>query len=367
MLRTRFPFACSVVALTFSALPAYAQSASTSAMPAVSALSARINDIQVARTGDTISILVKLSQQPSAAVVKSTGEALTLEIDGLNLNTLNLSPPAGSLVTRVEAASGKLTLSGVAFSNPTTVIYRNAVMIEAKLADPSLPAATSLMGASIPARPAAPVVPQAAPAPTPVPVKATLPVTPAPAAAPIAQPEHPATAQPIAPAPVPTARPAPQPKHEAADQLQSHPAPAAPKPAIPAGPTPAASLAGIDAVRCATAAEELAKDAWELAAMGDHALCLIDAGKLGEAKSRIDQLGAITPQDWRVALGRALLADKAGDTETAQAAFVSASLAAPNDNIRAAITDRVSATPEDKETDIEIPLPTAPTPVAAHH
>jgi len=125
-------------------------------------------------------------------------------------------------------------------------------------------------------------------------------------------------------------------------------------------------MAGIDAARCSTAADELAKDAWALAAMGDHALCLVDAGKLDEAKNRLDQLAAITPQDWRVVLGRAMLAEKAGDTETAQAGFVSASLAAPNDAIRATITGRISATPDDKETDIELPLPTAPVPKPAH-
>ena len=64
--------------------------------------------------------------------------------------------------------------------------------------------------------------------------------------------------------------------------------------------------------------------------MGDHALCLIDAGKLDEAKNRLDQLGAITPRDWRVALGRAVLAETAGDMETAKAGFESAALAAPN-------------------------------------
>jgi len=361
MLRTRFPFACSVVALAFSAMPAHAQSAPAPSAPAMGALTARINDIQVARTGDTISILVKLSQQPAAARVKSTGEALTLEIDGLNLNTLNLSPPAGSLVTRVEAASGKLTLSGVAFSNPTTVIYRNAVMIEAKLAEPSLPTATSLMGATIASKPTAPVAPQPVPTPVAVPAKVTQLVVPpvAPAPAPIA--EHPATATPIAPTPV-AFTPVPVAPHvKPEDELQSHPAPAAPAPAIaPAAALQTASIAGIDAARCATSAEDLAKDAWALAAMGDHALCLVDAGKLDEAKNRLDQLAAITPLDWRVALGRAMLAEKAGDTKTAQAAFVSASLAAPNDKIRVAISERISATPEDKETDIELPLPTAP-------
>lgn len=355
MLRTRFPFACSVVALAFSAIPAHAQSAPAPAAPAIGALTARINDIQVARTGDTISILVKLSQQPAAARVKSAGDALTLEIDGLNLNTLNLSPPVGSLVTRVEAASGKLTLSGVAFSNPTTVIYRNAVMIEAKLAEPSLPAATSLLGATIAAKPAAPVTPQPAPASVAVPAKVMQSVSEHQATAPIAP-------TPVAFSPVPVAQPV-QPD----DELQSHPPPAAPAAvAVSAAALPTASIAGVDGARCATAADELAKDAWALAAMGDHALCLIDAGKLEEAKNRIDQLAAITPMDWRVALGRATLAEKAGDRETAQAAFVSASLAAPNDTIRAAIIAHVPATPDDTETDIELPLPTAPAPKPAH-
>lgn len=140
MLRTRFSFACSVAALAISAIPAHAQSAPAPTTPvsATGVFNAKINDIQVARDGDNVSILVKMSQQPGAASVKSTGETLTLEVDGLLFNTLNLSPPAGSLVTRVEAASGKLTLSGVALSNPSTVIYRNAIMIEAKLAEPKL-------------------------------------------------------------------------------------------------------------------------------------------------------------------------------------------------------------------------------------
>ena len=91
----------------------------------------------------------------------------------------------------------------------------------------------------------------------------------------------------------------------------------------PAQPVAAAShtaaMAGVDAARCATAAKELAEDAWALAAMGDHALCLIDAGKLDEAKNRLDQLGAITPRDWRVALGRAVLAETADTTRSRRA------------------------------------------------
>ena len=94
--------------------------------------------------------------------------------------------------------------------------------------------------------------------------------------------------------------------------------------------------------------------------MGDHALCLLDAGKLDEAKSRIDQLAAITPMDWRVALGRAVLDEKSGNAEKAQAGFVSASLAAPNDTIRAAITERIKPEAEAQTDDLQLPLPKAP-------
>lgn len=329
-MRMRFPSAWVSGACLTSALlvtpvlggpVAHAQSApapTTPAAPTPPAPSARINDIQVGRDGETISILIKLSQQPAAAAAKASGEALTVEIDGVTLAPLTLAPPAGSLVTKVEATSGKLTLSGAAFANATTVIYRNAVLVEAKLAEPSLHAGASLMAAAAPAKPT-------------------------PAIAPI----------PIAPAA------APQKPAQPADALQSHPAPATPSPAPqPQKATSTAAIAGIDATRCTTSAAELAKDAWALSAMGDHALCLLDAGKLDEAKSRIDQLAAITPQDWRVALGRAVLEEKSGDPIKAQTAFVSASLAAPNDAVRAAIAGRISTAPKQAD-DIQLPLPSA--------
>lgn len=342
MLRARFPLVCLTSAMlaapVIGAPCAYAQSA-----PASSSVSARINDIQIAHEGDTISILIKLSQQPAAAAVKTSGEAMTVEVDGLSLVPLNLAPPPGSLVTKVEATSGKLTLSGAAFSSATTVIYRNAVLIEAKLAEPDLHAGASLMTAATPIKPqpvSAPPPPRAAPAPI---------------------------------APVPVAHPAPVPVVAAAkppaahDELLSHLEPAAPAPP-PKKATPAstASLAGIDAARCTAAATELAKDAWALAAMGDHALCLLDADKLDEAKSRIDQLAAITPQDWRVALGRAVLEEKSGASEKAQADYVSASLAAPNDTIRAAIAARIAPVIDKPtaQTDLQLPLPTK---LAASH
>jgi hypothetical protein len=298
-------------------------------MPAAAPQPSKIIDIQVANEGETVSILVKLSQQPSAASVKNTGGALILEIDGLALAPLSLSPPAGTMVTRVEAGAGKVTLSGAAFGAATTVIYRNAVLIEAKLAEPTLSTGASLMMPA-PARPTLQPKPAALPLATPAP-PAPLPL--AMAAPPIALP---------APAPKP-----PQPAHD----LESHPAPTAETPAAAPAPAPAekpaalptASLAGIDAARCAAAAAELAKDAWALGAMGDQALCLLDAGKFDEAKNRLDQLAAITPRDWRVALGRAALDDHNGEKEKAQAGYATAAKAAPNNAIRAAISAKAEA------------------------
>ncbi len=289
----RFPIAL-LAALSSGAMAARAQSA-----PA----NTRIDDIQVSREGETVSILVKLSSQPVAASAKTADENLTLEIDGVMLARLQLTPPSGAMVTKVEASGKTITLSGAAFGKATTVIYRNAVLIETKLADPELRPATSLMAATPAAKPA------------------------------------PAPAQPIAPQPIAVAPPPakPQPTIEA----KPHTPPPAPAPLVSRR---TASLAGIDAARCAAAEAELAKDAWALAALGDHALCLLDAGKTDEAKNRLDQLAAITPQDWRVALGRAALDEKAGDSIKAQAGFVAASLAAPNDSIRSAITAHIPPT-----------------------
>lgn len=284
MLRMLFPAVClssAALSALAAAAPAHAQSA-----PAPAPISARIGDIEVAQEAETVSILVKLSQQPVAAAAQIAGETLTVEIDGLTLAPFALSPPSGSLLTKVDAASGRLTLSGAAFGSATTVIYRNAVLIEAKLADPVLSGGSSLMkGASN----AAPV--------------------------------------------------------RSVDAA----------PSKPGNAVSIASLAGINAVRCTTAAAELAKDAWALSAMGDHALCLLDAKKPDEAKNRLDQLAAITPQDWRVALGRAALAEKSGDAVKAQAGYVSASMAAPTDAMRVAISGHIIVTPP--TSDLQLVLP----------
>lgn len=319
----RFPVASLAALMIGASGPAYAQSAPT---PAASApvvrpsqpLPARIDDIQVAREGETISILVKLSQQPAAAAAKSSGETLSVEIDGVALSPLALATPAGSLVTRVEASNKTLTLSGAAFASATTVIYRNAVLIEAKLAEPTLKSGSSLMSGT----------PVAAAKP------AVSPVPPAVTAAP-----H-VTEPPAAPLAAPT--PQPKPSEPSTGGLESHPAPISLLPgAKPAGPT--ATLAGIDAARCTTAEGELKKDPWALVAMGDHALCLLDTDKIEEARNRLDQLAAITPLDWRVALGRAILDSRNGDVAKADEGYRAAAKAAPSDGVRSAISKKISA------------------------
>lgn len=353
MLRMRFPAVClSSAALAAFALsaPAFAQSGPASA--AKPAPPAKIDDIQVSRDGDTVSILVKLSQQPTAASAKSSGETLTLDVDGLTLSPLTLSPPPGAMVTGVRASSGTITLSGAALDHATTVIYRNAILIEAKYAEPSLRSGSSLMKgatptpatppaqaiASPPIQPAvsAPVQTAAAPPPaqplTPPPVQIAAATPTPPKTTPVAL-TPPTSTAPIA-LPSPTAKP-PQPTAD----LQSHPAPTP----VTVVALPNASIAGIDAARCSAADAELKKDAWALGAMGDQALCLLDAGKYDEGKAKLDQLAAITPLDWRVALGLAVLQDHKGQKDLAKDAWLAAIDRAPTDTIRAAIKARIDA------------------------
>ena len=323
--RLRFPLLLGI-ALATGAMSAHAQSA-----PAVPGAQApaltRIEDIQVAQDGATVSILVKFSSQPSAASARTDGKDLKLDIDGIAITPLSLTPPQGSLIAHVTASNGQVVLSGAALGTPDVIIYRHAVLLKAQLAEPATIGGTSLMTGQITGAPIA-VAPQ-----PPLPLITTQPKT--------------------APVPIPVPTPA------------VTPAPV---------PLPTASLAGIDAARCTAATDELAKDSWALSAMGDVALCLIDQGKLEEARTKLDQLGAITPQDWRVSLGRAVLASDADDTSSANELFLAASLGAPND-LRNAISARIKpaataalpaapqhnapAVPEPTEpdTDLQLPLP----------
>jgi hypothetical protein len=318
--RLRFPLMLGV-ALAAGVMSAHAQSAP--GMPGVQAPApAKIEDIQVAQDGTTVSILVKLSGQPSAASARADGKDLRLDIDGIAITPLSLTPPQGSLIARVTATNGEVVLSGAALGNPDVVIYRHAVLVRAQLAEPAAIGGASLMTGQI--------------APAPI---AIAPAPPQPLPRITAPPE---------PAPVVTVAP------------PAVPAPITP-PEVAATPLPAplhtASLAGIDAARCRAAADELARDSWALGAMGDVALCLIDQGKQDEARVKLDQLGAITPQDWRVSLGRAVLASDAGETADANALFLAASLGAPNDELRQAITARI-------KTEAAAPVAAAPQPQA---
>jgi hypothetical protein len=281
MKRMRFPSAC-LAAVVLAATPAaFAQTSATEP--------ARIDDIQVSQDGDTFSILVKLSQQPASATAKVDGDDLVLDLNGLSLAKLVLEPPSGSMIRHVEAADGKLTLSGAAFGEASAVIYRNAVVVKTKLAEPRSNG-SSLMTAK-------PVVPKAAPPAPPEPKQVVASVEPA-----------------LLPVPAHVAAPPPKDR-----------------------PVSLAKLVKLDTARCAEAAVELNKDPWSVPALGDHALCLIDMGSSNEANGKLDQLAAFAPEDWRVALGRAELARQKGDASNAEIGYRAAAMLAPDAEIRAAI------------------------------
>jgi hypothetical protein len=177
--RMRFPSAC-LAAVVLAATPAaFAQ---TSAVEP-----ARIDDIQVSQDGETFSILVKLSQQPASATARVEGDDLVLDLNGLSLAKLVLEPSPGSMIRHVEAAHGRLKLSGAAFGEASAVIYRNAVVVKTKLAEPKA-GGSSLMAAK-------PIVPKE---PPPAPPEAKQVVafvesapTPAPAVVSITAKDHP--------------------------------------------------------------------------------------------------------------------------------------------------------------------------------
>jgi hypothetical protein len=286
MKRMRFPSACLAVAVLAATPAAFAQTSAPEP--------ARIDDIQVSQDGETFSILVKLSQQPASASVKVDGDALVLDLNGLSLAKLVLEPPSGAMIRHVEAADGKLRLSGAAFGEASTVIYRNAVVVKTKLAEAKSSGA-SLMKAK-------PIVP-------------------------------------ADPPPVP-----PEQKQVIATIAPAEPAAAANPVAAPAKDQPVslAKLAKLNTARCAEAAVEVKKDPWSVPALGDHALCLLDMASSSDANTKLDQLAAFAPEDWRVALGRAVLAQQKGDMSNAEIGYRAAAMLAPDADIRAAIAAKYS-------------------------
>jgi len=298
-----------------AAAPAFAQTAQ--------GVAGSVKDIQVSRDGAKVSILIQLSQQPASADAKSSADGLTLDLDGVDLLKLQLDPPDGSLVSHVEAGGKRITLSGAAFGAASTVIYRNAVLVEATLADPPVRGASLMQ------------------------VKTTAPVV-APVTAPAAV--KPVTSQPAKPASPAPASPPPAAEPVAAhgsEALQSKPTVVKPLPkaepaADPAAFAGTAHLAGRNAQACAVALGDLQNDPWATNALGNHALCLLDQGKVKEATNRLDQLAAFSPEEWRVSLGRALIAEKKGDASSAEIAFKAAAQLAPDETVRAAIADHVA-------------------------
>ncbi len=150
MLRTRFPAAClskrrpgRTVAL---GAPAHAQSA-----PASTAAPRNQRHPVSRRDGETVSILVKLSQQPVRRSRQAHGESPVLDIDGLQLGPLALRAPRRVLVTGVSAGATRPHAVRRAFGSATTVIYRNAVLIEARLAEPAQRSGASPLLAATPA------------------------------------------------------------------------------------------------------------------------------------------------------------------------------------------------------------------------
>ncbi|MBI1361466.1 MAG: hypothetical protein GC155_14405 [Alphaproteobacteria bacterium] len=303
-MRLRFPVSALPLGLALglaaAPLAAHAQE-KPAAAPA--AAQARVDDIQISQTADSVSILVKLSAQPKAASAKQANGALELQIDGVTLPQSAFDPAGDTLVRHVVIApvtaaadTSKIRLEGAAFGAASTTIYRNAVLIETKLADASLPSAASLMK----------------------------------------QPDakKPATAT------------------QSADALQSHPAPGpapvekaslpTPPPAPEVKSTSLASIAKLDAAACASASAQLEKDAWSLLALGDNALCLIDEKKFSEARKSLDQLAAFSPEDWRVSLGRAALSDLGGDASNAEIGYRNAAMLAPDQATRDAINGELA-------------------------
>jgi hypothetical protein len=103
------------------------------------------------------------------------------------------------------------------------------------------------------------------------------------------------------------------------------------------------TLAQLDDADCTGAALTLKVDPWSLPALGDHALCLIDAGQTEAGRASLDQLASFSPEDWRAALGAAALAAHEGDASKAEIGYRNAAMLAPDAPVRQAIKDHISA------------------------
>jgi hypothetical protein len=358
MMRIRFPVSGLWPALALGAAAALTPAADAQSEPVAQAT--RIDDIQVSQSEGTVSILVKLSQQPGAASAEAKNDRLTLAIDGVSLAPLSFDPAPGSLLSHVAASgtgdgASTITLDGAAFADASTTIYRNAVLIEAKLAEPGLTAAASLMPDRSP-RPASPPPAASAPVLHPATPAAKAERAPISLVGPVAvdiaahsettglsepsiELEAVAAAEPVAA----IVAPAPHSDQGLESHLEIQPAATVSRPENDAITGRVTGLAHVAAERCTAVTGLLERDPWDISALGDHALCLIDAGKLPEAGNRLDQLAAFAPEDWRVALGRAVLDQEKGDASNAVIGYRNAAMLAPDPDMRAAISRAADA------------------------
>lgn len=244
---------------------------------AQSAPGQELQDIRISEADGAVSILVMLSRQPTAASVVAETDAIVLEIDGVALAPFSVQPPSGALLHAIEGQpSGdggvQLVMTGAALEKVEAVVYRNAVLVSGRLAaPPERPFASLLTNAPTTAETALAV---AAPIPA-----APVPATP-----------EPAVPEPTTPAPA-------QEKQEA---------------------WRAATMLGLSETRCTEASALLAKDAWDMSALGDEALCQLRANNSDAARAHLDQLAAFQPEDVRIALGRSELHAMAGEWSEAR-------------------------------------------------
>lgn len=264
--------------------------------------SAVVRNLEMTRVGSRVSFLLSFSGQPTAASVEMSATGLSIDVGGLELAVPAFAPPSGGIIRRVNtepapAGGTRVRLDGATFVGAAATIYRNAILIDARLAnDPMI-----LSDPTDTRQPASP-----SPTPTaPTPVSA-----------------------PSGPAPVAANAPGGDAPRPAAERQPTKDAPPI---------SQAALLTGSSAADCSAAAAQLKRTPWDVPSLGHHALCLIEGGKLEEARNRVSQIAAFSAEDWRAHLTRAALDARQGRTREAATGFEKARKATRDDAILSAI------------------------------
>ncbi len=107
------------------------------------AQNSEIIDIISNASDHDLNLLVKLKHQPHIAATQITDNGFTLSISGLLLHQASIDPPTNTYITSVEVRSEtNLQSSKLEFSTPRltqirTEIFKNAILVSAKLANPA--------------------------------------------------------------------------------------------------------------------------------------------------------------------------------------------------------------------------------------